>query len=439
MKNFIYFIISFFSISITFSQTVSTFAGYPSATGVFCGTTDGTGTASRFCVPNGIAIDASGNIFIADTNNHTIRKITPAGVVSTFAGEAGVIGNINTTNILFPAQFYNPNGVAVDNSGNVFVADTNNNKIRKITPAGWVSTFAGSGTAGSTDGVGTTAKFNSPTDIAVDASGNVYVADKNNHTIRKITPSSVVTTLAGTPGIFGSADGLGSNAGFYFPSGIAVDSNGNIYVADTSNSTIRKITSSGLVSTIAGSAGLQGSTNGLGSLARFRLPTGLTVDASGDIFVTDTFNHTIRKITLSGIVSTLIGSTGTSGSTDGNSTLARFFAPQGIVIDNFGNMFIADTNNSRIRKITGIPLGNTNFEFQFNIKLYPNPATSLLYIQSLNNSILDKVCIFDLTGKKILEQTKNTNQIDVSNFIKGMYLIEIFSGEDKIVNKLILK
>lgn len=421
----------------TFGQTVATFAGFTGSFGVFCGTTDGAGSVARFCGPGGVTVDASGNVYVADSSNHTIRKITPAGVVSTFAGEAGTIGNKNNTNIYSPANFDHPQGVAVDAFGNVYVADTDNNLIRKITTTGWVSYFAGSGTVGSTDGIGSDARFNSPTGVAIDAFGNVYVADYNNHTIRKITAAGEVSTFAGSAGILGSTDGTGTNARFYFPSGVAVDALGNVYVADTSNSTIRKITSTGVVTTLAGSAGTYGSSNGTGANARFKGPNGVAVDASGNVYVADSFNQTIRKITLAGVVSTLAGSAGTSGSTDGIGTTARFYVPQGVVVDASGNMYVADTGNSRIRKITGISLGNANFEIAMKLKIYPNPVTELLQIQTPNNTILDKVSIVDLTGKKVLEQIQNTSQVDVAHLANGMYIIEAFAGKEKFSSKFI--
>jgi len=220
---------------------------------------------------------------VADQSNSTIRKITSAGVVTTFAGTAGVFGSADGTGAA--ASFNYPFGIAVDASGNVYVADQNNSAIRKITSAGVVTTFAGTaGVSGSADGTGTAASFNYPLGIAVDASGNVYVADQNNSTIRKITSAGVVTTFAGTAGVSGSADGTGAAASFYYPTGIAVDASGNVYVADTYNSTIRKITSAGVVTTFAGTAGVQGSQMGAlpGVLSR---PTGIAVTPTA-IYVT---------------------------------------------------------------------------------------------------------------------------------------------------------
>jgi IPT/TIG domain/NHL repeat/GYF domain 2 len=330
---------------ITPAGVVTTLAG----TAGTSGSTDGTGSAARFRIPYGVAVDSSGNVYVADTYNQTIRKITPAGVVTTLAGTAGSWGSVDGTGSA--ARFASPVGVAVDGSGNVYVADSGNHTIRKITPAGVVTTLAGTaGSVGSADGTGSAAQFNFPRGVAVDGSGNVYVADTN--TIRKITPAGVVTTLAGTAGTSGSADGTGSAARFYSPRGVAVDGSGNVYVADTFNSTIRKITPAGVVTTLAGTAGSVGSADGTGSAARFDDPSGVAVDGSGNVYVADTWNHTVRKITPAGVVTTLAGTAYSYGSADGTGSAARFCFPRGVAVDGSGNVYVADTNNGTIRKIT---------------------------------------------------------------------------------------
>src|SRR5207248_2644965 len=218
----------------------------------------------------------------------TIRKITPARVVSTFAGLAGNDGSANGTGST--ARFSFPSALAVDSANNIYVADTSNSTIRKITPARVVSTFAGlAGSPGSANGTGSTARFNFPSGVAVDraGTGNIYVGDTSNFTIRQITPAGVVTTLAGSPGVRGGANGTGSAATFYLPVGITVDSVGNIYVADQDVCTIRKIAPGGVVSTFAGSFAKFGSLNGTGSAARFNLPTDVAVDSSNNLYVAD--------------------------------------------------------------------------------------------------------------------------------------------------------
>jgi cyclophilin family peptidyl-prolyl cis-trans isomerase len=264
------------------------FVGMPGGTG----TVDGTGSAALFNFPNGVAVDGSGNVYVADLSNNTIRKVTPGGVVSTLAGLAGSQGSSDGTGSA--ARFYTPSSVAVDSSGNVYVTDQNNNTIRKVTPAGVVTTLAGlAGTIGSSDGTGSAARFSQPCGVATDSSGNVYVADTKNCTIRKVTPAGVVTTLAGQAGIQGSSDGTGSAAQFNFLSGVAVDGSGNVYVADQWNNTIRKVTPAGVVSTIGGTAGLSGSSDGIGSAAQFLSPSGVAVDSSGKVYVADSNNNRI--------------------------------------------------------------------------------------------------------------------------------------------------
>ncbi len=328
------------TINVTVLRGVSTFAG----SGVAI-STDGTGTAAAFNNPQGVAVDAAGNVYVADVQSSKIRKITPAGVVTTFAG-SGSVGAANGTGTA--ASFKNPSNLTADATGNVYVADFGNNLIRKITSAGVVTTFAGSGAAGSANGTGTAASFNGPSAVAVDAAGNVYVVDRVNNLIRKITSAGVVSTFAGS-GAQGSADGTGVAATFKGPSAIAIDASGNLYVTDSGNNLIRKITSAGVVTTFAGS-GAVGSANGTGTAASFNFPIGICLDAAGNVYVADTFNSKIRKITSAGVVTTLAG-IDTTGSTNGSVTVAKFNLPYGIAVDTEGNVYVGDQGNNLIRKI----------------------------------------------------------------------------------------
>ncbi len=332
---------------ITSAGVVTTLAGAAGQTG----SANGTGAVARFNGPTGIAVDGSGNLYVADTSNETIRKITSAGVVTTLAGSAGQWGSTDGTGSA--ARFCTPVGIAVGSGGTIYVADSDNSTIRKITSAGVVTTLAGSAEQeGSADGTGAAARFSSPRGVAVDAGGNVYVADTGNDTIRKITSGGVVTTLAGDPGDFGSADGTGADALFNSPRGVAVDGGGNVYVADTGNQLVRKVTGSGVVTTVAGAAGLSGSVDGTGVVARFVVPCGIATTSTGTLFVADSMNCTIRKITTTGAVSTVAGPAGQSGSVDATGSAARFCLPGSIAVDGSGNTYVADTANSVIRKIT---------------------------------------------------------------------------------------
>ena len=285
---------------------------------------------------------------MADYGNHTIRKITPAGMVSTLAGLAGSSGSADGAGSA--AQFNMPVGIAVDTNGFVYVGEYGNSTIRKITPGGVVSTLAGlAGNTGSADGTGSAARFKNPNGVAVDNSGNVYVADYGNYTIRKITPGGAVSTLAGSAGSRGTADGVGTAARFFYPGSVSVDNAGSLYVADTFNHTIRKITSDETVSTLAGFPGSGGAADGVGTVARFSYPAEVAVDSIGNVYVADNNNSTIRKITPAGVASTLAGLSGHIGSTDGNGSTVRFQFATGVAIDSVGNLFLADNGNSTIR------------------------------------------------------------------------------------------
>jgi sugar lactone lactonase YvrE len=307
------------------------------------GFSNGLGYLASFNTAYGVAVDVSGNIYVADTYNHKIRKITPTGTVSTLAGTtAGYTdGDISI------AEFNYPYGVTVDIWSNVYVADAGNNCIRKISPNGTVTTLAGSPNNGYTDGDGVNAQFSNPYSVATDALGNVYVADRDNHKIRKITPNGVVTTLAG--GEAGYADGAGDAAQFNYPFGLCVDINNNVFVADQMNNKIRKITPDGVVTTLAG--GEAGYADGIGSNAQFGQATGIAVTADGNLYVADVGNNRIRKIDSNGMVTTIAGNA-SIGYANGIGANAKFAYPYSVAIDAANNIYVADRDNHKIRKIT---------------------------------------------------------------------------------------
>jgi serine/threonine protein kinase, bacterial len=327
---------------------VGTFAGSLSGT---AGNANGTGTAATFSAPAGVAVDSSGNVYVAEYGNNDIRKITPDAVVTLFAGSSsGTSGSANGTGSA--ASFWNPTGVAVDSSGNVYVADESNNEIRMITPAGVVTTFAGSTTAGNANGTGTGASFNAPNGIAIDSSGNLWVTDSLNNEIRKITtPGAVVTTPYGN-GTAGRTNGTGTSAEFDVPTAIAVDpTSGNLFVADTDNNEIREIdVSTNAVSLFAGSStGAAGSNNATGNAATFDHPSGIAIDSAGNLFVADTKNYEIRMLTPAAVVTTYAGST-SYGYVNGSSSAAEFNFPFGIANDS-GTLYVGDDVNNAIRVI----------------------------------------------------------------------------------------
>ncbi len=339
-----------FSQASNTSYTFTTLAGLAGSQG----TNDGTGSAARFTDPQGVAVDRTGNVYVADEFGQTIRKVTPAGVVTTLAGVAHSPGTNDGTGSA--ARFAFPQGMAVDGAGNVFVAEWGADKIRKITPGGTVTTIARPPVSpASNAGPKNAARYNRPMGAAADSAGNVYLGDVWHHTIGKVTPSGTATTLAGLAGEVGSTDGTGDAARFNMPSSVAVDSAGTLYVADSHNHTIRKVTPTGVVTTLAGLAGNSGTNDGSGSAARFNFPTGVAVDGSGTLYVADYGNHTIRSVTPAGMVTTIAGTAGKKGSADGSGTGASFSGPTAVAVDSAGNLYVVERFNPTLRK--GVPAG----------------------------------------------------------------------------------
>ncbi len=320
-----------------------------------CGSADGTAAAARFDGPAGVASDGAGTLYVADTQGHTIRKVVIAtGAVTTLAGAAGQPGSGD--GIAAAARFNTPHGVAADGAGNLYVADTANHTVRKIAIAtATVSTLAGApgqGPGGS-DGVGAAARFNAPQGVVSDGAGNLFVADSGNHTIRKVVvATAAVGTLAGAAGQADTTDGVGAAARFFYPTAVAVDGAGDLFVADTENGTLREVViATGLVTTLAGTAGRQGSVDAVGAAARFSTMYGVAVDGAGDLFVADTYNHEIRRVVVAnGAVTTVAGAAAQAGSVDAVGAAARFDAPNAMVDDGAGNLYVAD-NRGTIRKV----------------------------------------------------------------------------------------
>jgi sugar lactone lactonase YvrE len=312
------------------------------------GRRDGVGLDARFTAPWAVAADAAGNLYVTDYMK--VRKVTPSGTVTTVAG-VHVQGSDDGQGAA--ARFFVPLGITVDSAGTMFVADSSNQTIRKITPAGDVTTYAGAaGQSGAVNANGAAARFNQPAGIAVDAAGNVYVGERGSHTIRKITPSRDVTTLAGVATMTGLRNGPGATALFNNPTALAVDGGGNVYVADQDNHSIRKVAPNGEVTTLAGS-GTAGPEDGPGTQARFSFPRGITINTGGTLYVSDTGSGRVRAVTSAGNVTTIAGSFANQGYADGAGDAARFSNAYSIAVNAAGDLFVADTGNVSLRKIVG--------------------------------------------------------------------------------------
>lgn len=321
------------------------------------GSTDGAGGTARFYFPQAVTV-ANGYLFVADSLNHTIRAVAISNAnVATLAGLAASPGSANATMAM--ARFSSPGGIAADPGGSVaYVIDKTNCTIRQAElPSGKVTHFAGTQGGGSgADGIGTAATFFSPHSAVLDGAGNLYVTDSNNHTIRRIVLATAqVTTIAGLAGTLGSSDGTGASARFSIPAGIAIDAQGTLYVADSNNHAIRRITTDNAVyqvTTLAGAAGMTGFADQPGSAARFSTPLGIAVAPDGDVLVSDNGNAIIRRINVAtGAVSTLAGVPQQAGFVDGPAASARFRSPQGLAVDKTGTLYVADSTNSVIRKV----------------------------------------------------------------------------------------
>lgn len=310
---------------------------------------DGPLEKARFHSPRAIISDSKGNLYIADTRNHAIRKIDTNGVVSTIAGgeQAGFRNGPGTQ-----ALFNEPIGIAMDEQGNLFVADSNNHRIRMIKPNGEVTTFAGKD-PGLLDETGEKAQFKNPHGLVFDKEGNLYVADTNNHVIRKVDKSGKVTTVAGT-GTPGYRDGQGDQAKFNSPYGIAITNEGRLYIADTKSHLLRWIDTNGVVHTLAGGFQKGDWVDESGDRARFNSPSALFVDKDGTLLLADIENHSLRRVNNRGRATTFAGM-GSAGSQNGDALKAQFKFPWGVTMDSKGNIYVADTDNNTIRRIVTNP------------------------------------------------------------------------------------
>lgn len=424
----------------TIAQNINTIAG--NGTQTYAG--DGAAaTSAALNSPSGVFEDGSGNFYIADMDNNRIRKVDGStGLITTIAGN-GIAGFSGDGAAATSAKLNKPIGVFVDGSGNLFIADSDNNRIRKVNNStGIITTVAGNGTGGyAGDGlVAINAELNGPVGIFVDSSSNIFIADFFNHRIRKVNGStSIITTIAGngTGGYAGDA-AAAINAELFYPEGVFVDGSNNLFIADTYNHRVRKVNgSTGIITTIAGNGtGGYAGDGAAAASAELYYPYGIFVDASGNIFIADYANNRIREINGSTSVITTIAGNGTGGfSGDGAlATIAELKGPIGVFVDGSGNLLIADQLNNRIRKVDSGTTGINDLTNVQTISIYPNPTSEQFFIDAntTNKLTLD---LYDVNGRHVFSKNaSNKSHIDVTNLIGGVYSMTIKTA-DRLINK----
>ncbi|PQJ12221.1 hypothetical protein CJD36_000220 [Flavipsychrobacter stenotrophus] len=431
------------SLGTVSAQNIHTYAG----TGTAGYSGDGApATAANLNTQYGVWGDTAGNIYFADALNNRIRKVSSSGIVTTIAG-TGVAGFSGDGGSPLAAKLDMPIAVNLDAQGNIYIADMNNNRIRKITVSevgSIITTIAGNGTAGYTgDGnPATSATLNQPQGVFVDRTGNVLVADNYNNAIRKIAPSGIISTIAGNGSAGYTGDGVAATAtSLNREAGVCTDTAGNIYIADAINNRIRMINTAGIITTIAGTGVLGYNGDGLAATAtQLRAPKYIFVDNSGDVYFSDADNYRVRKLNRSTNTISTIAGTGTAGSTgdEGPAVAAKLNFPQGIFIDKYSRIFIGDGVNHRIRVIGEDPtLGIPGAEHAgADISIYPNPTSDRLVITS-GTELLKEIVITNMLGAVVYKQQPNSKEIniDVTALNAGIYIVTINGYSYKILKE----
>lgn len=458
MKKIIFFLSFFanFVIPCTFCeaqvQVITTFAG----TGYVGYSGDG-GAAiiAQLKTPSGISVDKTGNVYITDQNGSCVRKVDTAGIITSVVGNSGVGGYSGDGGLATAAKLYWPEGLSVDETGNIFIADQFNNVIRKVSAAtGIITTIAGNnaliGYSGN-GGPATNAALWHPADVGVDRSGNVYFVDQDNSVMRKVNVATgIINTMAGIPDSAGfSGDGGPATAAkLNFPQGIAVDSSGNVFIADFYNSRIRKVNAAtGIITTVAGNGtGGYSGDGGPATNAEIYDASALAVDDTGNIYISDYYNSMIRKVSAAtGIITTIAGNGTAAYCCDCHpATAAEIYYPEGVAVDRRGNVYIADFGNSRVRKVSDsfyCPSLEIRKEALTPVfELYPNPSQGQFFVQLNNYQSHEKAEIYNTVGEKVFEKEIYSLQIniDLSNIPAGIYILHLSSDENCFVHKIII-
>lgn len=431
MKKLLFIILIVISSIVEKSQAqiITTIAG----TGASGYSGDGgQATSAKFALLNGLTFDTAGSLYIVDGQYSCVRKVNMAGIITTIAGN-GTMGFSGDGGQATAAELSDPTLLAFDATGNLYIADRANSLIRKVTTSGIISTVAGNGTLGYSGdgGQATLAALNAPTGIALDVFGNFYIADDQNSRIRKVNSAGIISTIAGNGTMGYSGDGGQATAAeLSDPWGITFDAAGNLYITDAGASVIRKVNTAGIISTVVGTGtGGYSGDGGQATAAEINQPVGVILDAAGNLYFADNQNSRVRVINTSGIISTIVGN-GTAGySGDGGlATSAKINRPWGIIFDSVGNLYIADEGNNVVRKVTNV--GNMNIKQQkenkLSVSIYPNPTSNTISInfENISNSQNATITIQNVLGEEV-KKLSFTKILDVSNLAEGCYFLQV--------------
>jgi sugar lactone lactonase YvrE len=427
----------FFQVST--AQIISTVAG--NGTQGYSGD-GGQATAAELTDPNAVGFDKAGNMYIADEGIYRIRKVSLAGIISTVAGN-GTGGYSGDGGQATAAEINAPEDVQVDKFGNVYIADLLNQRVRKVSTSGVITTFAGTGAGGFSGdgGLATAAQLQFAYRLAIDTIGNVYIADQGNERIRVVNTNGIINTFAGNgTGAYNGDGGQATAAEIKTPGGLAIDATGNVYISDGGNHRIRMVSTNGIISTVAGNGvgGFSGD-GGLATTAELNYPFGIAVDAFGDMYINDQGNQRIRSVNAAGVISTYAGTGAAGYNGDGiPATTAEIDDAWDVNTDAAGNVYISDEVNYRVRKVPGNPLSIGPITSELSVSLYPNPNNGIFQLGIKNHELgIEKsVEIYNAVGKKIysaqLSIVNSTLSIDVSNQPAGIYFYRLISADGQV-------
>lgn len=431
------------------AQYIYTFAGTGYGAGLGIGGHTGDGGPAKYARMNactGVCYDGAGNLYIADMANNVVRKVATNGYISTFAGcdTAGYSGDLGPATA---AKLNKPYGVASDHTGNVYISDRDNHVIRKVSVSGTITTYAGiGGSVGYSGDLGpaTAAELNTPEGIATDSTGNLYIADFNNHAVRVVWVGGSIQTYAGTGTMGFSGDGGPARlARLHGPAAVAVDPLGTVYVADYYNSVVRKIDASGDISTFAGT-GITGYSGdgGQANSARLYYPSGVAVFGFGPVYISDQGNNAVRSVSSSGVISTVAG-THTNGYTGdgGMAVVAEISSPKGIAIDALNRLFIADYDNNVIRVVRSNTAVNELNKKENGLTIYPNPSNGFVTIQLPVAGVASELTVTDVTGRVVDTKSIPANasakfSYNTTGLPAGSYIVKLVSGGNTFREKL---